>query len=74
MEIKSLESYVNKKKQWYLDKYGKLDWQWYDEGIVWAIQDYVSMTGEFTEEDVEFLHRTEFEPEDFLEEEEDEDC
>lgn len=66
MEIKSLESYVNEKKQWYLDKYGKLDWQWYDEGLIWAIQDYVSMTGEFTDKDVEFLHRTEFEPEDFL--------
>ena len=74
MRIESLESYVNEKKQWYLDKYGKLDWQWYDEGLVWTIQDYVSMKGEFTEEDVEFLHRTEFEPEDFLEEEEDEDC
>lgn len=66
MEIKSLESYVNEKKQWYLDKYGKLDWQWYDEGLIWVIQDYVSMTGEFTDKDVEFLHRTEFEPEDFL--------
>lgn len=68
MELTILEAYVQKKKQWYLDKYGKLDWHWYDEGIVYAIQDYVSMKGEFTEEDVEFLHRTEFEPEDFIEE------
>ena len=66
MELTTLESYVQEKKQWYLDKYGKLGWEWYDEGLVWAIQDYVSMTGEFTESDVEFLHRTEFEPEDFL--------
>ena len=70
MELTTLEAYVQQKKQWYLDKYGKLDWQWYDEGLVWAIQDYVSMRGEFSVEDVEFLHRTEFEPEDFIDEEE----
>ena len=66
MTITTLEAYVQEKKQWYLDKYDKLDWQWYDEGLVWALQDYLSMTGEFTETDVEFLRRTEFEPEDFL--------
>ena len=70
MELTTLEAYVQQKKQWYLDKYGKLDWQWYDEGLIWAIQDYVSMRGEFNAEDVEFLHRTEFEPEDFIDEEE----
>ena len=74
MKLTTLEAYVKAKKQWYFDKYGKLDWQWYDEGIVWAIQDYLSMKGEFSEADVEFLHRTEFEPEDFLRDiEEDED-
>jgi hypothetical protein len=64
----TLEDYVNEKKQWYLNQYGKLDWQWYDEGLVWAIQDYVSMNGEFSDADIDFLHRTEFEPEDFLKE------
>jgi hypothetical protein len=66
MKLTTLEAYVNEHKQFYLDLYGKLDWRWFDEGLVYAIQDYVSMTGEFTESDVEFLHRTEFEPEDFL--------
>jgi hypothetical protein len=66
MKLTTLEAYVNEHKQFYLDTYGKLDWHWYDEGLVYAIQDYVSMKCEFTEEDVEFLHRTEFEPEDFL--------
>ena len=72
MKLTTLEAYVQEKKQWYLDEYVELDWQWYDEGLVWAIQDYVSMRGEFTEEDVEFLYRTEFEPEYFLEDIEEE--
>ena len=67
MKLTTLEAYVHEKKQWYLDEYGKLDWEWYDEGLIWAIQDYVSMKGEFTDADVEFLRRTEFEPEYFLE-------
>ena len=73
MKLTTLEAYVNEKKQWYLDEYGELDWQWYDEGLIWAIQDYVSMRGEFTEEDVEFLKSTELEPEYFLEDIEEED-
>ena len=70
MKLTTLEAYVKEHQQFYLDLYGKLDWHWYDEGLVYAIQDYVSMKGEFTAEDVEFLHRTEFEPEDFIDEEE----
>lgn len=66
MKVTTLEACVNEHKQFYLDLYGKLDWRWYDEGLVYAIQDYVGMMGEFTEADVEFLHRTEFEPEDFI--------
>ena len=66
MKLTTLEAYVNEKKQWYLEEYGKLDWQWYDEGLIWAIQDYVSMRGEFSVADIEFLNRTEFEPEYFL--------
>ena len=68
MKLSILEAYVKAQKQCYIDKYGKLDWHWYDEGLYYAIADYYSMMGEFTEEDIEFIHRTEFEPEDFIEE------
>lgn len=70
MKLTSLRDYVESKKQWYLDEYGKLDWKWYDEGLVWAIQDYQSMVVDFTEDDVKFLHENEFVVEDFIEEEE----
>ena len=73
MKLTTLEAYVNEHKQWYLDNFGKLDWKWYDEGLVYAIQDYVSMRGEFSEEDVEFLRRTEFEPAYFLKDIDEED-
>lgn len=68
MTLTNLKNYVEQKKQWYLDKYGKLDWQWYDEGLVWAIEDYLSMKVEFTEEDVTYLKTLGFVPEDFIEE------
>lgn len=71
--VVNLEMYVNEQKKWYLEKYGELNWKWYDEGLYYAIADYVSMRGEFTQEDVEFLRRTEFEPEDFLEDIEEDD-
>lgn len=71
MKLTTLEVYVNEQKQWYLEEFGELDWQWYDEGLYYAIADYVSMRGEFSDADVEFLHRTEFEPEDFIDIEED---
>lgn len=71
MKLTTLEGYVELCKGWYIHKYGKLDWHWWDEGLVHTIQDYVGMMGEFTEADVEFLHRTEFEPEDFIDIEED---
>lgn len=70
MKLTTLEAYVNEQKQWYLTKYGKLGWQWYDEGLYYAIADYASMRGEFSDVDIEFLHRTEFEPEDFIDIEE----
>ena len=37
----TLEKYVEQQKQWYIDHYGTLDWQWYDEGLIWAIQEYL---------------------------------
>jgi hypothetical protein len=66
MKPTTLEAYVQQKKQERIDKYGKLSGEWYDRGVAWAIQEYVSMTGGFTKADVEFLKRTEFEPEYFL--------
>lgn len=49
-----LRNVIEERKSWYLQKWGKLDWQWYDEGLIWAVQDYHSCTGnvsEFTEDD-----------------------
>ena len=40
MKLSILEAYVKSQKQWYIDKYGKLDWHWYDEGLYYAIDDY----------------------------------
>ena len=71
MKITTLEAYVNEQKQWFLEEFGKLDYRWYNEGLYYVIADYVSMRGEFSDADVEFLHRTEFEPEDFIDIEED---
>ncbi len=68
MKLTNLQNYVEQQKQWYLDKYAKLDWAWYDEGLVWAIQDYLSMKCDFSEEDVVYLKELGFVPEDFIEE------
>lgn len=56
MDINSftLRTTIEKNKKFYLDKYGKLDWQWTDEGLIWAIQDYHSCIGslaDFTDDD-----------------------
>lgn len=69
-DYSSLRKNAALESQWYLNKYGKLDWRWYDEGIVYAIQDYYGCKGEFTEDDVEFLKENGFIPEDFIEEDE----
>lgn len=37
----TLEKYVEQQKQWYLDDYGTLDQQWFDEGLIWAIKEYL---------------------------------
>ena len=49
-----LRNTIEERKHWYLQKWGKLDWQWYDEGLIWAVQDYHSCKGsilDFTEDD-----------------------
>lgn len=50
----TLRSTIERNKKFYLDRYGKLDWQWTDEGLIWAIQDYHSYKGsveDFTDDD-----------------------
>lgn len=56
-DYSSLRNYVECAKQWYLDKYGTLDWQWYDEGLIYSICDYASSVSisDWTEDDFEYL-------------------
>lgn len=56
MDINSftLRTTIERNKNFYLDRCGKLDWQWEDEGLIWAIQDYHSCKGsvdDFTDDD-----------------------
>lgn len=49
-----LRNKIEESKAFYLQQYGKLDWRWHDEGLIWAIQDYHSCKGSvlnFTEDD-----------------------
>jgi hypothetical protein len=70
MKQMTLEGYVEEHKQWFIEEFGKLDYRWYNEGLYYTIASYVGMRGEFSDADIEFLHRTEFEPEDFIDIEE----
>ena len=75
MGLTNLKNYVEQKRKEYEE------WQeegrakglprsmpFEEENLVWAIGDYLSMKGEFTEEDVEYLKELGFVPEDFIEE------
>ena len=64
MKIINLKKHVENNKK---DYEGKPDWMWEDEGIVYAIQDYLAMKGEFSEEDNLFLKSVGFSKEDFIE-------
>jgi hypothetical protein len=64
--VSVLEVYVNVHKKQYMDRYGRIDGMWYDRVLYCVIADYASMIGKFTQEDIDFINRTEFEPEDFL--------
>ena len=64
MKITNLKKHVENNKK---DYEGKPDWMWEDEGIVYAIQDYLAMKGEFSEEDNLFLKSIGFSKEDFIE-------
>lgn len=49
-----LRNVIEEHKAWYLKRYKQLDWHWYDEGLIWAVQDYHSCKGsvlDFTEDD-----------------------
>lgn len=49
-----LRNVIEEHKAWYLKKYKQLDWRWFDEGLIWAVQDYHSCMGsilDFTEDD-----------------------
>ena len=49
-----LRNVIETDKAWYKQKYGELNWHWYDEGLVWAVQDYHSCKGsvlDFMEDD-----------------------
>ena len=50
---KTLKQAVEEKKAFYLEKYGELNWQWYDECIVNAMLDYLS-SYEPTQEDYDY--------------------
>ena len=66
MKLTNLKNYVEDAKQWHLDRYGTLDWQWYDEGLIYTIMDYSSMrpVDDWTEEDFEYLKEWELTRED----------
>lgn len=49
---------VEKKKEWLADKRQpvmEMVKSWDDEGIVWAVQEYHSSMGEFTEDDIKTI-------------------
>lgn len=62
----SLRGCVEKAKATYMRRYNALNYLWYDEGLVWAIQDYLSCNGKFTKADVKYLKECGFKPEDFV--------
>ncbi len=65
MEL-TLEAYANERNQWYIKKYGCLDYHYYTDGLYYIIANYARMNGKFSDADVEFINRTEFQPEDFI--------
>lgn len=50
----TLRNKIEESKAMYLERCGKLDWQWTDEGLSYAIMDYHSCVGsvlDFTDDD-----------------------
>ena len=49
-----LRNKIEEEKALFLQKYGELNWHWYDECLIWAVQEYHSCVGsllDFTEDD-----------------------
>jgi hypothetical protein len=42
---------------------------YYDENFIWAIQEYFGSKGEFTENDIQFIHDNGLSEDDFVDEE-----
>lgn len=54
MSAFTLRNKIEESKAMYLERCGKLDWQWTDEGLPYAIMDYHSCVGsilDFTDDD-----------------------
>lgn len=49
----TLKEFISERHKAYI---GLPTWRWEDEGVVYAIQDYHSSMGEFSEEDWNTLH------------------
>lgn len=57
-DFKNLEEYLEEKKREYIFRHGvDADWDESEE-IIWAIQDYLSSMGEFSDEDLKYLEDT----------------
>lgn len=56
-DYSSLRNYVEDAKQWHINKYDELNWQWYDEGLIYSICDYESSVPieDWTNDDFEYL-------------------
>ena len=65
-DYSSLRNFVEGAKQWYIDKYGDLDWRWFDEGLIYTIGNYDSSVpiSEWTDDDFEYLKKWELTKED----------
>lgn len=67
----TLREYIDKryaegKEEGYYDS--KNDWKWTDEGLIYAIEDYLHENGSFGSKDIDTLSAYGFIPEDFEEE------
>lgn len=76
MKLTNLQDYVEQKRKeyevWQAEGVAKgltRSMQFEDESLVWAIQDYLSMKGEFSAEDAKYLSELDFEPSMFSDEE-----
>lgn len=50
----TLRNKIEESRRWYMEKYKRLDWQWTDEGLVYALQEYHGGVGSlmnFTDDD-----------------------